>query len=91
MFADSLPLQIAGRAWNQLSEDDKRPFKQQALRIAADHQQRYPNYRYNPLSAAGTARKRNYARPAYAGEEQFLMLAMACVITEALAVPRLGL
>lgn len=41
---------IAGRYWNELSEEERTPFRNMAQVAKARHAQLYPQYRYSPTS-----------------------------------------
>ncbi|KAF9074450.1 high mobility group box domain-containing protein, partial [Rhodocollybia butyracea] len=39
---------IVGHLWNNMSEEDKAPYRLMAENEKLEHQQRYPNYRFTP-------------------------------------------
>ncbi|KAJ2783616.1 Transcription factor SOX-7 [Coemansia javaensis] len=39
---------IIGRMWRNLSPEEQRPYREEAERVKAKHQEMYPNYRYRP-------------------------------------------
>lgn len=54
----------AGRAWNALTEEQKKPYEVQAEREKLEHQARYPDYSYAPGNRTGRPKPRpKSARP----------------------------
>lgn len=51
----------AGKAWNQLTEDEKYPFTALAEKEKLEHQAKFPNYTYAPTTK-GNSRKRKPAQ-----------------------------
>ncbi|KAJ3506097.1 hypothetical protein NLJ89_g7061 [Agrocybe chaxingu] len=46
----------AGKVWNRMSEEDKRPFVELAIREKREHTERYPDYVYAPGGCKGSAK-----------------------------------
>lgn len=48
---------ILGQDWANLTENDKKKFKQEATNIKANHQRMYPNYKYKPKTKGQRIKK----------------------------------
>lgn len=51
---------IAGAEWKLLTEDEKRPFIDEAKRLRAMHMKEHPDYKYRPRRKPKTLRKEGY-------------------------------
>lgn len=51
---------ITGAEWKLLTEDEKRPFIDQAKRLRAQHMKEHPDYKYRPRRKPKTLRKDGY-------------------------------
>lgn len=58
---------MLGKAWNELTTKDKRPFVEKAERLRIIHMKKYPNYRYTPRRRARERRINNQRIPGYIG------------------------
>ncbi|KAF9787546.1 hypothetical protein SFRURICE_001598 [Spodoptera frugiperda] len=53
-------VQVTSAEWKLLSEDEKRPFIDEAKRIRAMHMKEHPDYKYRPRRKPKTLRKEGY-------------------------------
>lgn len=51
---------LTGAEWKLLSEDEKRPFIDEAKRLRAMHMKEHPDYKYRPRRKPKTLRKEGY-------------------------------
>lgn len=51
---------VAGAEWKLLSENEKRPFIDEAKRLRAMHMKEHPDYKYRPRRKPKTLRKEGY-------------------------------
>lgn len=51
---------LTGAEWKLLTEDEKRPFIDQAKRLRAQHMKEHPDYKYRPRRKPKTLRKDGY-------------------------------
>jgi hypothetical protein len=54
---------MAAAQWRGMTEEEKVPFQVRSLKLKLEHQERYPNYRYQPAFKPKSA-ARKHARPA---------------------------
>lgn len=51
---------LSGAEWKLLTEDEKRPFIDEAKRLRAMHMKEHPDYKYRPRRKPKTLRKEGY-------------------------------
>lgn len=54
---------LAASVWNSLSPAEKKPWYDQAERIAVEHAEKYPNYKYQPQKKKKTSSKKRKRSP----------------------------
>lgn len=59
-MCDSWLALIPGSEWKLLTEDEKRPFIDEAKRLRALHMKEHPDYKYRPRRKPKTLRKEGY-------------------------------
>ncbi len=69
--------QIIGHYWNQLTDEEKKPWRTKAIQAKIAHKKMYPDYRYSPGERTKPTKKRNVRRNGPKDKQRDRMIADA--------------